>query len=319
MEFEELILIKNKNDKVESWTNRFVEVRKFGNVKESTLRQDIQRLRVFLNYSINILKKEPDELEFEDFIKFFKYLDEDRGISINTQDKYYKLLSVFYKIMYLKNTNEYLKFKEYCKDIGKFKRFEVEHYDDLSPDEVNEILKCILKSKSSTKYRDALIIRLTYDTGSRIGEILNLKIKDCDFKKGIFKLKNTKGREVRYAVCALDTLDALKHYVDYYLIDKSENAYLFQNKNGNKVGYHWIKKVFTRAVDELVNKGTLPRNKRITLHSLRHGRIVDLLNKGYPIEIISEIVGHKDIKTTMVYAHSKKRKMLLLNKIQKDL
>ena len=148
MEFEELILIKNKNDKVESWTNRFVEVRKFGNVKESTLRQDIQRLRVFLNYSINILKKEPDELEFEDFIKFFKYLDEDRGISINTQDKYYKLLSVFYKIMYLKNTNEYLKFKEYCKDIGKFKRFEVEHYDDLSPDEVNEILKCILKSKS---------------------------------------------------------------------------------------------------------------------------------------------------------------------------
>ncbi len=66
-------------------------------------------------------------------------------------------------------------------------------------------------------------------------------------------------------------------------------------------------------------KGTLPKNKRITLHSLRHGRVVDLLNKGYSIDIVSEVVGHKDIKTTMIYAHSKKRKMLLLKQIQKDL
>jgi integrase/recombinase XerD len=188
-----------------------------------------------------------------------------------------------------------------------------------SPNEVNEIIKHILHSKSSTKYRDALIIRLTYDTGARIGEILNLRLRDCDFKKGLFKFKNTKGREVRPAVCSLNTLKALNHYVEYYLINDDEDAYLFQNKHGNKISYSWVNYVFSKAVNTLVMKGTLPKNKRITLHSLRHGRVVDLLNKGYPIDIVSEVVGHKDIKTTKIYAHSKKRKMLLLKQIQKDL
>lgn len=63
----------------------------------------------------------------------------------------------------------YAKFKEYCKELGKFKRFEVEHFDELTSEEVNEIIKHILRSNSATKVRDALIIRLTYDTGARIG------------------------------------------------------------------------------------------------------------------------------------------------------
>ncbi len=314
----DLLLIKEV-DKTKPWIDKFVEIRKFANVKESTLRQDIQRLRVFLNYCYNTLEKEPDELEFNDFIKFFKYLENERKISINTQDHYHKLLSVFYKIMFLKNSSEYAKFKEYCKELGKFKKFEVEHFDDLSSEEVNEIIKHILRSNSATKVRDALIIRLTYDTGARIGEILNLKLKDCDFKKGTFKLKNTKGREVRLTVCAYDTLKALKHYMDYYIISKKDNDYLFQNKHGGKVGDYWIRKVFKRTINDLIGKGIIPKNKRITIHSLRHGRIVDLLNKGYGLDVVGEFAGHKDIRTTMVYSHSERRKNQLLKEIQRDL
>jgi len=317
-DIEELLLIKEV-DKTKPWIDKFTEIRKFANVKESTLRQDIQRLRVFLNYCYNTLEKEPDELQFEDFIKFFKYLEDERKISVSTQDHYYKLLSVFYRILFLPNREEYEKFKEYCKELGKFKRKEVEHFDELTPEEVNEIIKHILRSNSATKVRDALIIRLTYDTGARIGEILNLKLKDCDFKKGIFKFRDTKGREVRLTVCAIDTLKALKHYMDYYMKSKKSEDYLFQNKNGGKVGYYWIRKVFNRTVNDLVGKGIIPKNKRITLHSLRHGRVVDLLNKGYGLDIVGDYVGHKDIKTTMVYAHSNSRKMKLLKQIQKDL
>jgi integrase/recombinase XerD len=276
-------------------------------------------LKVFLNYCIDELEKEPDELEFNDFIKFFKYLEDERKVGINTQDHYYKLLSVFYKVMLLKNSSEYLKFKEYCKDIGKFRKYEVEHYDELTPEEVNAIIKCIISSDSATKVRDALIIRLTYDTGARIGEVLNLKLKDCDFKKGIFKFRKTKGKEVRETVCSYDTLKALKHYMDYYMKSKKSDDYLFQNKNGGRVGDYWIRKVFKGTVKELVGRGTIPKNKWITLHSLRHGRVVDLLNKGYGLDIVGDYVGHKDIKTTMVYAHSNSRKKKILKEIQNDL
>jgi integrase/recombinase XerD len=314
----DLLLIKEA-DKTKPWIDKFVEIRKFANIKESTIRQDTQRLKVFLNYCINELEKNPDELEFNDFIKFFKYLQEERQCSINTQDHYYKLLSVFYKVMFLKNSSEYLKFKKYCKDIGKFRKYEVEHYDELTPEEVNEIIKYIINSNSATKVRDAVIIRLTYDTGARIGETLNLKLKDCDFKKGVFKFKNTKGREVREAVCAYNTLKALKHYMEYYMKSKKSNDYLFQNKYGSKVGDYWIRKVFNRTVKELVDRGIIPKNKHITLHSLRHGRVVDLLNKGYGLDIVGDYVGHKDIKTTMVYAHSNSRKKKILKEIQRDL
>ena len=222
------LLLIQEADKTKPWVDKFVEIRKFANIKEITIKQDTNRLKVFLNYCIDVLKKEPDEVEFNDFIKFFKYIQEERQCGINTQDHYYKLLSVFYKVMFLKNSSEYLKFKEYCKDIGKFRKYEVEHYDDLAPEEVNEIVKYIINSESATKIRDAVIIRLTYDTGARIGEILNLKLKNCDFKKGVFKFKDTKGKEVRETVCAYNTLKALKHYMEYYM--KSKKAMIIYFK-----------------------------------------------------------------------------------------
>ena len=47
--------------------------------------------------------------------------------------------------------------------------------------------------------------------------------------------------------------------------------------------------------------------------------MVDLLNKGYGLDIVGDYVGHKDVKTTMVYAHSNSRKKKVLKEIQRDL
>ncbi len=326
LEMKNLILI-NPNKKlitkhseiIDEWVKKFEEVRRFGNIKENTIQQDIKRLRVFINYCLERLNKEPHELNYEEFIKFFNYLEKERKIKTTTQDKYFKLLSVFYKILHLKNLKEFTKFKNYCKEIGKFRRFEVEHYDDLSQKEVNLILDEILNRKSFTKSRDALIIRTAWDTGARIGEILNLTLKDIDMETGIIKLKNTKGYEVREAVCGLDTLEAIKKYIKEQRVVKTDDAPLFQNKDGEQVAYEWINKVFKGAVKSLQERGKIPKNRKIGIHSLRHGRIVDLLNKGYAIEVVGDLMGHKDVKTTMVYAHSGKRRKMMLQDIQRRL
>ena len=298
------------------WIKRFREVRQFANVKESTIKRDIDRLKVFINYAYDVLNKEPDELEYDDFIQFFKYLQKDRNVSVSTEDKYYKLLSVFYKSLQLENTSEFIKFKNFCKEIGKFKRIEKRHFDEIEPNEMNEIINHIIKNG---KERDAFLLRLLWDTGGRVSEILNLKIKDCDFKKGLFKLRNTKSNEDREVVCSKNTLKAFRKYYLPTLKNKSPNDYLFQNRVGNKLSYSYINLIFSEAVNALKLKGTIPQNKWITLHSIRHGRVVDLLNKGYSLDIVGNYVGHKDIKTTMIYAHTNNRKKKILKRIQDDI
>jgi integrase/recombinase XerD len=166
--------------------------------------------------------------------------------------------------------------------------------------------------------RDALIIRMLWDTGCRISEIINLTYEDCDFEEGRFRIKNTKSSEERFVVCSNDTLMALREYVKYN-IKTGDKDPIFQNDKGGKVRRGWVSEMFRRAVNELKKEGEIPKNKRIVVHSLRHGRAVELLNNGVPIEIVKEYLGHSSLETTLFYAHSKERTDILLNTIRRNL
>jgi len=61
------------------------------------------------------------------------------------------------------------------------------------------------------------------------------------------------------------------------IFKKGPNDYLFQNHKGEKVDRNWISYVFRKAIRELQEEGKIPKNKRIVLHSVRSGRIMDLL------------------------------------------
>jgi integrase/recombinase XerD len=73
------------------------------------------------------------------------------------------------------------------------------------------------------------------------------------------------------------------------------------------------------VVKELKKEGKIPASKRITLHSLRHGRCVDLLEKRISIDVVKEYLGHKTLDTTLFYSHSKERTNKHLRTIKKIL
>ena len=202
--------------------------------------------------------------------------------------------------------NNYKEFADECKERKRFTRFEKKHYDLITESQLDKILREIGKSTSRTKERDILIIRFLWDTGARASEILNLTYKDCDLKKGIFRLRNTKGKEERLVVCREDTLQFLNWHVQYNIKQRDDDP-IFQTNNGKKVKKDRISKVFRTAVKKLQDEGRLPKNRRIVLHSLRHGRIVKMLEDGINIEVVKEYVGHKNIETTLIYAHANER------------
>jgi integrase/recombinase XerD len=316
----ELILVKPKRepveetDEIKEWLTKFKEEREFDGRKPETIKNDLTRLRVFLNFCYNRLKKSPDKLSTSDFVAFFNYLDKERKVSKNTQKRYFDLLKVFYRLMRMYPVIR--DFVEESKERRRFAGIEIKHYDPVDDNTINLILEKIIRSQSRTKIRDALIIRFCYDTGCRISEAVNIKMKDADLQNGIFKLRNTKGKVERIVVCAEDTLEFLRQYVKFN-VNQGDDAYLFQNYEGGKVRREWVSEVFRRAVRELKEEGKIPKNQKIVLHSTRGGRCVNLLDKGVPLEVVKEVLGHKSIKTTLHYANAKKRAEILLKDIKK--
>ena len=314
-----LLLVKPQREKVEEnpkikqWIDRFRNEREFDGIRPSTIRNDVLRITIFLDFVYNRLNKEPDQLVNSDFVRFFNYLERERKVSRNTQDRYFQLLKVFYRLMRLQN---FKKFAEESDERKRFKRYEIKHYDAIDDDILNAILQKILNSNSRTNIRNSLIIRMLWDTGCMVSELLNIRYKDCDFDEGTFRMRDTKGKEERIVVCSNDTLEALQYYLQYN-IDKSPDAPIFQTVDGKQINRNTLSHVFSKIVKELRKEGKIPQNKRIVLHSLRHGRAVDLLNKGVPLDVVKEILGHKSIDTTLFYSHSNDRANNMLKDIKK--
>ncbi|MBP2143814.1 integrase/recombinase XerD [Methanococcus voltae] len=315
---KDLILVNTGRSKTEitdenKWIAQFREEREFDRIKENTIKSDISRLKVFLAYCKK-LDKEPDTLNRSEFTKFFNYLENERKLG-NSVIQYFKLLKVFYRVLRLHNFKE---FETECKERRRFSKFEVKHYDSIDSKILNEILKAILQHRSRSNLRDALMIRMLWDTGCRVSEVIGITYEDCDFKEAKFRIRNTKSSNERFVVCSSDTLNALKEYVKYN-VNTGNSDPIFQSIRGGPVRRGWLSQVYRNAVVKLKEQGKIPKNRRVVVHSLRHGRAVELLNKGVPIEVVKEYLGHSSIETTLFYAHSKERTNILLNTIKKNL
>ncbi len=146
-----------------------------------------------------------------------------------------------------------------------------------------------------TSIRDRALIMLLLRTGMRIGELLAVKLEDIvlhDQKILIYVgSKNYEGRVVYYSS---DAEQALKHWLR--IRDKTKRS-LFYGRSDKALSYvaAWsaMRKTLERA--GLLEKG-------YSLHSLRHTFATDMINAGLRIEVLQQLLGHKDIELTLRYA-----------------
>ncbi len=157
----------------------------------------------------------------------------------------------------------------------------------LSPEEIRAILNSFSNSKHKT------IFFLIYSGGLRISEVVSLKITDIDSKRGIIRIRNSKGAKDREVPLSKKALEQLRTYYKAY----QPKEFLFEGQFGGPYS--------TRSIQALFRKSLLKCGikKSATVHTLRHSYATHLLENGTDLRIIQELLGHKSSKTTEIYTH----------------
>lgn len=129
--------------------------------------------------------------------------------------------------------------------------------------------------------------------GLRVSEVVNLKVKHIDSKRMQVLVASAKGKKDRYVNLPNSILEELRTYYKKY----QPKEYLFEGQFGDKISIRTVQLIFKEAM----NKANI--QKSIGVHGLRHSFATHLIEMGTDINFVQKLLGHQDIKTTLIYTH----------------
>ncbi len=193
-------------------------------------------------------------------------------------------------------------------------------------------VKAVLENLTGDKW---LIVCLMYGAGLRLMECLRLRVQDIDFHSNQITVRDGKGNKDRVTMFPASVKKPLAEHLNNIktvhdsdiangfgrvvmpdaLARKYPNAskewrwqWLFPQGNlwhnqqtGERGRHHIHESIVQKTVKDAVTKAGLV--KRATCHTFRHSFATHLLEDGYDIRTVQELLGHKDLKTTMIYTH----------------
>lgn len=165
----------------------------------------------------------------------------------------------------------------------------------------DEVEKLISGDDLSTpvKERNCLIMETLYATGMRVSELIAVKIRDIDFKRGIIKVigKGSKQRIVPIYPSLLDKLEDYLALRQEYFVKNSDSGYLFLNQHGSMLTRQHIWNIVKEKCK------TYNITKHVSPHTLRHSFATHMLSNGADLRTLQIFLGHSNISTTEIYTH----------------
>jgi site-specific recombinase XerD len=142
------------------------------------------------------------------------------------------------------------------------------------------------------KLRDRAIFGFTLDSGCRVGEVAGLELRNVDLENRTAVIKG-KGRKVRQVHFSEKSGMLLEKVIENH---PRSDVTVFLNKDGNRMHERSFQNIMIKIGAEA------GLAKKLMPHQIRHTFATRLLNKGAPLEFISEELGHSNISTTTIYA-----------------
>lgn len=170
----------------------------------------------------------------------------------------------------------------------------------LTPHQVDELLELPLRSPTPERIRDKAMLELLYATGMRVSELVALNVSDVNLERNEVRCIGKNGR-MRVLPINGSAATALEEYFD---IGRSQLARgsgasteaLFLNHRGKRLTRQGFWLILKQYAEELGLSDLTP-------HMLRHSFAVHMLNAGFDLRAVQELLGHTSISTTQIYTH----------------
>lgn len=165
--------------------------------------------------------------------------------------------------------------------------------------------------------RDVALLTLLYDSAARVSELCSLRVRDLRLDDPAVVTLTGKGRKIRTVPLMRATADMMRGYLDEFhpnIVPETLDDALFFNARRQPLTRAAIAAIVARHAKGAREAGA-PIPDGITPHSLRHQKAIDLLESGVNLVYIRDLLGHKSVTTTEIYARvSLKRKREVLEK-----
>jgi len=297
--------------------DRMVEVLRGRNYSPRTQDAYIAWVRRFLHHFDG---RHPLELGEEEVNAFLSELAVRRNVAPSTQNQ--ALAAILF--LYRKVLAQPLERVDGLLRASKGKRLPVV----LTRDEVAAVL-------SRMRGVARLVAMLQYGSGARVTEALSVRVKDLDFARRELVIRDGKGGNDRVTTLPASIHDALREHLGrvrrQHETDLARGlgeaplpnalarkyggaarewawqwvfparAHYTDRETGRRHRHHLHESVVQKAVREAALAADLP--KRVTTHAFRHSFATHLLEDGYDIRTVQELLGHRDVRTTMIYTH----------------
>jgi integrase/recombinase XerD len=147
-----------------------------------------------------------------------------------------------------------------------------------------------------------LMISLMYSAGLRVGELVNLKVKDLEIERGYGYVRDGKGGKDRIFVIAVKLKKELSEHIT--LNGLGVDNYLFKGQKNRHISTQTIRAIIKKAT----KKAGIYKN--IHPHTMRHSFSTHIIENGYDLMSLQSLLGHKSPETTITYVHSCVKKMI---------
>lgn len=260
------------------------------------------------------------ELGASEIVRFLEHLAIERHVSPSTQNQALNALVFFYAETLGQPLGDLNSFKR----AKRPKRLPVV----LTRDEVKDLM-------AKLNGVDALMAKLMYGTGMRLMECTRLRVKDIDFNYKQIVVRDAKGSKDRVVPLPLTVVELVREhlrdvkklhdedlkkgfgkvYLPSALARKSKNAnrdwiwqYAFPSarlsvdpRSSKTRRHHRHENSLQKAIKRAAHDAVI--TKKVSSHTLRHSFATHLIEAGYDIRTIQELLGHVDVSTTMIYTH----------------
>lgn len=306
----------NIENRIQHYRNLLIEVARAGNKSRKTINSYLTWVTQYMRWLVN----HPHGTHAEKIEGFLSYLANERNVAQSTQSVAKNAIVYFYRAALKEEPGD---FSQYNRS-SKAKRLPVV----FSRQEVAALF-------DHMQGVHLLLAELLYGSGLRLGEACSLRVKDIDFDRRQVFVRAGKGKKDRVTILPDDLIEPLRAHLavvkarhDQDLVAghgrvNMPNAlgrkyptastswawqYAFpastmveQEGTGQLVRWHLHDSGVQKAVKQGIRAAGIA--KHAGPHTLRHSFATHMLEDGYDIRRIQELLGHKSVKTTMIYTH----------------